>query len=262
MKSRFTEGRNVLTLVLLAAFVWSLTTIPWGEDLIHAGGGPAFVQFVKAALTPELSPTFLQRALLASWQTLAYATASMTLAIAIGLPLGIVAAGALATRAFARLTSMYGVRVILAFLRSIHELVWAWLFVVAFGLSPMAGILALAIPYGGILGRVYAEVLQDVPEAPLRALRAAGASEWKVFLYGRFPMALPDLLSYGFYRWECSIRSAAILSFVGIPGLGYLLQVSLIDLKYSQVWTLLAFMVVIIVLVESWSNMVRRRLAA
>jgi len=262
MKSRFTEGRNILTLVLLAAFVWSLTTIPWGEDLIHAGGGQAFVQFVTAALTPELSPTFLQRALLASWQTLAYATASMTLAIAIGFPLGVVASGVLARRAGARLTSIYGVRLILAFLRSIHELVWAWLFVVAFGLSPMAGILALAIPYGGILGRVYAEVLQDVPQAPLHALRVAGASEWKVFLYGRFPMALPDLLSYGFYRWECSIRSAAILSFVGIPGLGYLIQVSLIDLKYSQVWTLLAFMVAIIVLVESWSNLVRRRLAA
>ena len=88
-----------------------------------------------------------------------------------------------------------GTRGFLAFIRSIHELVWAWLFVVAIGLSPAAAILALAIPYGGILGRIYSEIINDVPAEPLRALRAAGASEWKVLLYGRLVMALPDMLS-------------------------------------------------------------------
>ena len=93
--------------------------------------------------------------------------------------------------------------------------------------TPVAGILALAIPYAGILGRIYSEILVDVPQQPLNALRASGASEFKVFLYGRLPMALPDMLSYTFYRLECAVRSAAILSFVGITGLGYQIRLSI-----------------------------------
>ena len=155
---------------------------------------------------------------------------------------------------------MVGTRALLAVLRSIHELVWAWLFVVAIGLSPMAAILALAIPYGGILGRIYSDILNDGPQEPLQALRAAGASEWKVFLYGRLPMALPDMLSYTFYRFECAVRAAAVMSFVGIAGLGYQIQISLDDLKFDQVWTLLLFLTAIIVLVDLWSSLVRRRL--
>jgi phosphonate transport system permease protein len=136
--------------------------------------------------------------------------------------------------------------------------VWAWLFVVAIGLSPIAGIFALAIPYAGILGRIYSEILVDVPEEPLNALRTSGASEFKVFLYGRLPMAMPDMLSYTFYRLECGIRSAAILSFVGITGLGYQIQLSLNDLLYNEVWTLLLFLVGLVALVDLWSSLVRK----
>ena len=157
---------------------------------------------------------------------------------------------------------MAAVRLMLALMRSVHELVWAWLLIVAIGLSPMAAVLALAIPYAGILGRIYAEVLNDVPEAPLQALRASGASEVGVLLYGRLPMALPDMLSYTFYRFECAIRSAAIFSFVGIQGLGYELQLSLDDLLFEQVWTLLFFLVALVVLVDLWSIWVRRSLTS
>ena len=133
-------------------------------------------------------------------------------------------------------------------------------FVVAIGLSPAAAILALAIPYGGILGRIYSEIINDVPAEPLRALKAAGASEWKVLLYGRLVMALPDMLSYTFYRFECAIRAAAIMSFVGIAGLGFQIQLSLGDLLYGQVWTTLFLMVVLVLAVDVWSTMVRRSL--
>lgn len=187
-----------------------------------------------------------------------FAVAGITLAIAIGLPLGVLGSGVLQSPGARRFTTIAAVRLVLGFLRSIHELVWAWLFVVAIGLSPIAGVLALAIPYAGILGRIYAEILVDVPEQPLRALRSSGASEFKVFLYGRLPMALPDMLSYTFYRFECGIRSAAILSFVGITGLGYQIKLSLDDLFYNEVWTLLFFLVGLVVLVDLWSSLVRR----
>ena len=106
------------------------------------------------------------------------------------------------------------------------------------------------------------EILNDVPEGPLRSLRSAGASELKVLAYGRLPMALPQMLGYAIYRFECGIRSAAILSFVGIAGLGYQVQLSLDDLLYSEVWTLLLFLVGLVVLVDIWSGLVRKSLTS
>ena len=131
-------------------------------------------------------------------------------------------------------------------LRAIHELVWALLFVAAIGLSPFAAVLALALPYAGILGRILAEMLQDVPPGPLASLRTTGAGEGKVLLYGRLPMAFPNMVSYALYRFECGIRSAAIMSFVGLGGLGYQIQISLDDLRFAEVWTFVYCLVLLV----------------
>ena len=254
------EGRGLLTILLFAAFLWSLSTVPWSSGLLHPGSIASLGEFGSALISPELSADFLSIALLASWQTVAFAVGGLTFAILIGFPLGVVASGVLARSKVGRYSSIGIVRFLLAFFRSIHELVWAWFFVAAIGLSPMAAILALGINYGGILGRIYAELLADIPEGPLQSLRSSGASEWKVFLYGRLPMAMPDIVSYTFYRLECGIRSAAIMSFVGIAGLGFQIDLSLDDLHYDQVWTLLFFLVALIAIVDGWSGAVRRRL--
>ena len=257
------ENRRLLTLGLLAALVWSLTNIDWGSPIIHTGGGASALRFFLALFPPDLTPEFLGIALRATWYTVAYAVAGITLAVAIGLPLGVIASGTVLRESSGwQRPVMIGTRAVLAGLRSVHELVWAVLLVAGMGLSPMAGVLALALPYGGILGRIYAELLQDVPQPPLRALRASGASPLRTLLYGSFQMALPDMISYTFYRFECGIRSAAILSFVGIPGLGYQIQLSMHDLLFSQVWTLLAFLVGLIVAVDAWSTHVRRSMVS
>ena len=256
----FLQGRGLLTLLLLAALGWSLWEVDWSGSVVHTGGAAAAQDFFGALFSLDLSSSFLRIALKASWYTVAYAVAGITLAMALGLTLGLVGSGVLARSPSVRWPVVLGTRALLAVLRSIHELVWAWLLVVAIGLSPMAAILALAIPYGGILGRIYSDILNDVPQEPLRALRASGASEWKVFLYGRLPMALPDMLSYTFYRFECAIRAAAVMSFVGIAGLGYQIQISLDDLLFDQVWTLLVFLTALIVIVDMWSSVIRRRL--
>ena len=99
-----------------------------------------------------------------------------------------------------------------------------------------------------------------MPQAPLEALRRSGASEWRVFLFGRLPMALPDMLSYTFYRFECGIRSAAVLGWVGLGGLGFQVQIALEDLAYARVWTFLWVLVGLVVLVDLWSSQVRRRI--
>ena len=261
-RDSFLHGRGLLTIFLIVAFVWSLTSVNWTGSLVHPGGLSALAQFFRAAVNPELSASFLGLALEAAWRTVAYAIAGICLALFIGFSLGVLASGVLAKSSGARLGSVAAFRLLLGFLRAIHELVWAWMFVVALGLSPMAAVLALAIPYGGILGRIYADILNDVPQEPLQALRSSGASEWKVLLYGRLPMALPDMLSYSFYRLECAIRAVAIMGFVGIGGLGMEIQLSLNDLLYNQVWTLLFFLIGLVIVVDWWSSWVRRSLTA
>lgn len=260
---RFLAGnRSLLTFVLVLAFAWSLLSINWGQPLLHTGGLATIGKILAALVQPDLSPSTLKLGLVASWRTLAYATAGVSLAVALALPTGILASGVLARRRWSRLASVGLFRSTLGFLRAIHELVWAWLFVAAIGLSPFAAILALALPYAGILGRILADKLNDVPEAPLQSLRAAGASEWQVLLYGRLPMALAGIVSYVLYRYECGIRSAAIMSFVGLGGLGYQIQISLDDLHYREVWTFVFFLVALVVLVDAWSGVIRRRLSA
>ena len=255
-------SRGLLTLVLVAAFAWSLLSVPWGAGLFHPGGLQSFSQMVQGFLQPDLSWEIVRIGLTSGWQTLAYATAGMTVALLIALPLGVLASGVLFRNRWIRLIIMPAMRSILGFLRAIHELVWAWLFVAAIGLSPYAAILALGLPYGGILGRIFADFLNDVPAAPLTALRNSGASEAQVFFYGRLPMAMADMLSYTMYRFECAVRSAAILSFVGLGGLGHQIQISLEDLRYNEVATFLFFLISMVIAIDLWSNAVRRRLVA
>ena len=246
----------------MAAFLWSLASLEWRGPLVHTGGPAALVSFLQALFPPDLTPDFLRLGLAATWRTLAYAVAGITLAVLLGFPLGIAAAGSAAGSPKSGTSLVVAVRLVLAALRSVHELVWAVLFVAAFGLSSLTAILALALPYAGILGRIYGELFNQVPQEPLRALQTTGASPFRVFLYGRLPMALHEMIGYTFYRFECAIRSAAIMSFVGIRGLGYEIQLSLNDLLFNQVWTLMLFLVALIILVDLWSSRVRRSLVS
>ena len=259
---RVLESRRLLTLILFAAFAWSLSGVDWLGPMVHTGGPQSLLRFIQALFPPELSPDFLKLTLVASFQTLAYSVAAITVAVLVAVPMGLLASGVAARSARTGMPVAVAARFMLGAIRSVHELVWAVLFVYALGLSSATAILALALPYAGILGRIYADLLNDVPEDPLRALRASGASPFQVFLFGRLPMAFPDMLSYSFYRFECAIRSAAILGFVGIPGLGYQIQLSLHDILFDQVWTLLVALVFLVVAVDLWSTRVRRDLVS
>jgi phosphonate transport system permease protein len=236
--------------------------VPWREPLVHPGGLAMLQELLGAALQPVLSRELLAIALEASWRTVAYATTGVSLAIALALPAGIIASGVVVRQPRLRLLSSGLMRALLGVLRAIHELVWALLFVAAIGLSPFAAVLALALPYAGILGRILAEILQDVPPGPLASLRTAGAGEGAVLLYGRLPMAFPNMVSYALYRFECGIRSAAIMSFVGLGGLGYQIQISLDDLRFGEVWTFVYCLVLLVVAVDLVSGIIRRQVIA
>lgn len=252
--------RNILTLLLVAAIALSVLQIDRGRAVVHSGGGDALAEILLAFLTPELSLEVLGAAVRSAWITLSYAVAGMSLALAIGIPAGILASGTLVRRPGLRRATMVGTRAFLGFTRAIHELVWAWLLVAAIGLSPLVAVLALALPYGGILGRIYADLLNDVPDGPLVSLRTAGAGELGVLAYGRMVMALPDMVAYGMYRLECAIRSSAIMSFVGLGGLGFQIELALADLLYSRVATFLYVLMLLVIAVDTWSGAIRRRM--
>jgi len=253
-------GRGALTLLLLAALGWSLAQVEWRDGLLRSGGLAVLGDLLAGLARPEVTGETLRRAVSASWRTVVYAAGGMTIALGLGIPLGILASGVLAHSPGARRLSRVAGAGTLAAMRSVHELVWAWLFVVAVGLSPFAAVLAIGIPYAGILGRIYADLLNDVPSAPLQALRTAGANETRTLLYGRIPMALPDLVAYSFYRFECALRASAIMGFVGLGGLGFEIQIALADLDFRAVSTYLLTLVALIVAVEAWSSAVRHEM--
>lgn len=124
--------RGTLTLILVLAVALSFLGVPWQGGVVHTGGGATFRELVGSLFSPDLSPKLLLVGLEAAWQTLVYAVVSISLALLIGLILGIPASGILGNHPLTRQLA----RALLGFLRAIHELVWAWLFVAAIGLSP------------------------------------------------------------------------------------------------------------------------------
>ncbi|MDP6391074.1 MAG: ABC transporter permease [Alphaproteobacteria bacterium] len=143
------------------------------------------------------------------------------------------------------------VRWVCAFIRAIHELFWALIFIQMFGPSPLAGILAIAIPYTGICAKVYAEILE---EADLRALKTLppGAGRISTFFYAKLPDVWVHLKDYTFYRLECGLRSSAVLGFVGLPTLGFYLESFFKQGHYSEVSALLILFFVLIATIRLW----------
>ena len=252
--------RKILTLILTLAFILSLFSVEWNSSLIHSGGFITAKQIAAAFFTPDLSGDILLLALESSWTTLSYAAAGMSLAIIIAFFFGILASGVVLSEGKAKRYIQPFFRGQLGFMRAIHELVWAWLFVASIGLSPFAAIFALAIPYGGILGRIFADMLEDISQEPIRALEVAGASKLQTLWYGYLPLVRANITSYAMYRFECAVRSSAIMSFVGIGGLGYQIQLSLDDLHYDEVWTFVYFLIALVIVIDLWSNQLRKRL--
>ena len=252
--------RTILTLFMIIIFIWNLFSVEWDWDLLHPGGRTTLLQMIEALFHPDFSSEILILAMVSSWRTLAYAVAGMTLAFCIGFLFGIFASGILAAKNSTRFIIKVIFRNLLGFMRAIHELVWAWLFTAAIGLSPITALFALAITYGGILGRIFADILNDIPREPIKALKSSGASKLQLISYGYMPIAKVDIISYTMYRFECAVRSAAIMSFVGLGGLGYQIQLALADLNYNKMWTYLFFLIGLVLSIDVWSNLLRKRL--
>ena len=264
----------VFAAVFAASVLFSLRAAHVDPRLFFDGQALGNVaRFVRGAFPPQLSREFLALMLWPALETIQISVMGTAIAVLIGFPLGLVATSSVTWRGILHeRTSRTGrwvlgflpyaaVRAVLSVFRSIPEYVWAFMFVRAVGLGPFPGVLAIGVAYGGMLGKVYSEILENVNPRPLETLQAAGASRLGVILYGLVPQALPHVVAYTLYRWECAIRASAILGFVGAGGLGQQLELSMRMFLFDEVLTLLAILFVLVAAVDLISGRIRARLA-
>jgi phosphonate transport system permease protein len=281
------DARGAVIVLLVAAGCWAAWTLQLDPRALWPGAegwqlaGEFFGRAWRPALAHQASdlppdtPHLVVIAGRAAVKTVVFAAAAMPPSILLGLLLGFGAStawwsgdrgrGGPAPRRWWTLVGP-GVslvcRLIASALRSVHELLWAVLLLAAFGVTPLAAVVALALPYGGTLAKVFAEMIDEAPRDAAGALDEAGGTAAQVFLWGRLPRALPDMTAYALYRFECSLRTAAVLGFFGFPTLGYHLAASFENLYYGEVWTYLYALLLLVVTVDWWSGAVRRRLVS
>ncbi|WP_280156228.1 phosphonate ABC transporter, permease protein PhnE [Piscinibacter sp. XHJ-5] len=245
-----------VSLALVAAVVASFAYLAIDyRGLFAATSLRAMGRFIAEFWPPDLSPAFVARTAWGALQTLAVSALGTLLAVACAALLALPAAGRLGWAA------RQAARLLLNGLRSVPELVWAALMVLAAGLGPFAGALALALHTTGVLGRLFAETLENAPREPELALIRSGSGRVAAFAYGTLPGVVAQGVAYALYRWEMNIRMAAVLGFVGAGGLGQMLYFHLSIFQQAQASTVLLAMIVLVIAVDALSSRWRRSLA-
>ncbi|MBZ8138342.1 phosphonate ABC transporter, permease protein PhnE [Rubrivivax gelatinosus] len=253
MNSRRAPRPEVRSLLLLAAIgllvVASFATLDlqW-RVFASAESLAAMARFGAEFFPPELAVPFVAKVVRAAGETLAMSLLGTALAALAGLALALPRRG----RRLARW--------LMNVLRAIPELVWATLLLLAAGLGPMTGTLALALHTAGVLGRLFGEAIENAPPGPAEALRAQGIDGWRVAAYATLPQVLPQLVSYTLYRWENNIRAAAVLGVVGAGGLGQMLAFHLGLFQMGRTATVLLAMIALVLAVDVASVLARRML--
>ncbi|WP_108946790.1 PhnE/PtxC family ABC transporter permease [Shewanella halifaxensis] len=202
---------------------------PWHELVLIA----------KGFVSPDFFATeYLINAL---WQTVGFALLGVSLALCIGAPLSLIY-----HKPF--------IACICAFTRSIHELFWALLFLQIFGLSPLTGILAIGLPYGATFARVFSDILQQAPMTTSQTF-AGNTDRISRYVYGRLAHVLVPISAYIRYRFECGLKSSAVLGFVGMPTLGFYLETAFRQGHYHQAAALLILFISLIGTIHYWCRL-------
>jgi phosphonate transport system permease protein len=257
-------GRRILLrpaaplLVLLPSLVLLplLAILPF---LAHGGGLDLLGQFALAAFTPSLDPLVLRSALTGLATTVGMALLGWAASLVLGLLLGLASSRTLWRSCWGQLWPAGLIRRLLAIPRAIHELLWGLLLLQLVGLQPVVAVVAIAIPFGALVARVVADLLDALDTGRLEALRLAGAPAPAALLTALGPPLLPGLLSYGGYRLECALRSATLLGVFGLGGLGTDLKLTLQSLEFHELWTGLWLLLAVMLALETGLGRLRRR---
>ncbi|MFZ6693320.1 phosphonate ABC transporter, permease protein PhnE [Undibacterium sp. SXout20W] len=241
----------LLATLIIASFV-SLK-LNW-KDLLSADALRNMQEFLAGFAPPDLSPTMLNKIFFATLETLAMSALGTGIAAILAIMLVVPGTGRL------RYLTKYASALLFNICRAIPELVWASIMLIAAGLGPFAGTIALAAHTTGVLGRLFAEALDNQPSACTSTLRINGSGTINTFLYASLPQGLPQMMSYTLYRWENNIRAAAILGVVGAGGLGQMLKYHLSLFQMSTAATVIIAMLILVAMVDALSFAIRRRL--
>jgi phosphonate transport system permease protein len=189
------------------------------------------------------------------WLTVQIALWGTFLAVFLALPLSL-----MASRNIAPGWMVFIVRRIMDLLRSIPDLVIATLFIVAVGLGPLAGVLALALNTGGVLAKLFSEAVESIDKGPVEGVRATGAGQLHEIVWGVFPQVAPLWTSFALYRFESNSRAATVLGLIGAGGIGQTLFESIQAFDYSRVAAIAIVIVVAVTLIDTLSQVMRKRL--
>jgi phosphonate transport system permease protein len=255
---------SVAAIVLLWPLMVATEFKPW--VLLDPDNLKPALNFLRDMVPPKVQPEFLMMVLKETWRTVAIATAGITLSLALAIPLALLATRTLSISSLSGSMSWSArvmrtlVRWVLIILRSVPELIWALVFVRVVGLGPTSGVIAIALTYGGMLGKVYAEILESGDAHGTQSLLRNGSGRLQAFFYGLLPQNAAEITSYTVYRWECAIRSSAVLGFVGAGGLGQQMDVSMKMFAGSEVATMLIMFVMLVWIADFVSAWLRKEL--
>jgi len=270
--------RRWILIAIAASGIWASISLNLDPALLVPGEGGLAVlsEFFSYALSPattyqsivpEGTTPLAAQALLAAWRTVQFAAAAMGLSLIGGVTLGFLSSYSLMIETRRGITRVIGgtvyavARLTITLMRSIHELLWAVLFLAAFGISQLGAVIALALPCAGILAKIFSELIDETPRHAAHSAEAAGASPIQIYCFILAPQALPNILAYSFYRFECALRSSAVLGFFGYPTLGFYIAASFENLYYGEVWVYLYTLFLLVAAVDLWSSAIRKRLA-
>lgn len=252
---RAAAGRQALSVGLVVAVSIVALALTGFFDPARLGEGvPALATLFKEMFPPDFS----------RWQswirplldTLAMSIAGTALAVVISLPLALLAA----TNTSPHPAIYQAARTVLAFFRSVPELIMGIIFVAAVGFGALPGVLALALHSVGMVGKFYAEAIEHVDPKPLEAARAAGATGFQMITHAVLPQVLPQLADITIYRWEYHFRASTVLGIVGAGGIGFELIAALRLLNYAQVSAILLLILACVVVVDATGAALRKRL--
>ncbi|MBS3909858.1 MAG: phosphonate ABC transporter, permease protein PhnE [Actinobacteria bacterium] len=267
------QKKSLKTLLVMAAFAFAVSWSAKGAKIDFAmlfgdAGRANMKKFVLSLFPPEISSNFLLSLVTPILETIQISIMGIVLGLVISIPFAFAA-----TRTLSRaqvpgvglLSRWVGghlpylvARNVLNFLRTIPELVWALIFITAVGLGSFAGVLALAVHNAGLMGKIYSETMEGVLVGPVEAARVMGGNRFKIAAFALVPQALNGIVSYTLYLWECNIRTATILGFVGAGGIGQSIDLAMRLFRYNELLTLMAAVFMMVFVVDSISALIRR----
>ena len=243
-------------IVVLALVVTSVVNTAPSLDKLQRG---TVRLFAPSGFLMQMFPPDFSRVEHITWklvETLQMAVAGAALGLIFAIPFAILATDRLSPHPVIKIAA----RGMIAFFRTVPDLVWAIFFIIVVGLGPAAGVLALMIDKIGFAGRFFAEAMEEADTGPQDALRAIGANRMGIIFSAVFPACLPSFTATSLFALEKSVRGSAALGLVGAGGIGVDLKVAFDLFNYDEALTIILMMLVLVVAVEQGSSWIRSKL--